>query len=207
MECLMPEFHTPGIIALAPDRKPQRHKGRDHFQSIYLPRPPLLPPASIRTIITQKPSSLGYVITQYLHEPTLQSTTGSITPQLPTMLFATIITPALLFASSSLAQMSMPGMSMSTTSMDTAMSMPGMSVSSTYMDPATSMPTAMSSGMTMTTTASSAKSSSVASATSTSSNSATVSTNATPDSAGPPKAMFAAIGLVTWVALGVTNVF
>merc|ERR1712029_629079 len=105
---------------------------------------------SIRTIITQQPSSLGYVITQYLHKPTLQSTTGSITLQLPTMLFATIITPALLFASSSLAQMSMPGMS---TSMDTAMTMP--------------------------TTASSAKSSLMASATSTSSSSsATVSTNA-----------------------------
>merc|ERR1712093_539925 len=110
---------------------------------------------SIRTIITQQPSSLGYVITQYLHKPTLQSTTGSITLQLPTMLFATIITPALLFASSSLAQMSMPGMS---TSMDTAMSIPAMS-----------MPNAMSSGMTMTTTASSAKSSLMASATSTSS--------------------------------------
>merc|ERR1712093_622081 len=119
---------------------------------------------SIRTIITQQPSSLGYVITQYLHKPTLQSTTGSITLQLPTMLFATIITPALLFASSSLAQMSMPGMS---TSMDTAMSMPGMSMSSTSMDPAMSMPNAMSSGMTMTTTASSAKSSLMASATST----------------------------------------
>merc|ERR1712098_882401 len=121
---------------------------------------------SIRTIITQQPSSLGYVITQYLHKPTLQSTTGSITLQLPTMLFATIITPALLFASSSLAQMSMPGMS---TSMDTVMSMPGMSMSSTSMDPAMSMPT----------TASSAKSSLMASATSTSSSSsATVSTNA-----------------------------
>merc|ERR1711964_500573 len=67
---------------------------------------------SIRTIITQQPSSLGYVITQYLHKPTLQSTTGSITLQLPTMLFATIITPALLFASSSLAQMSMPGINL-----------------------------------------------------------------------------------------------
>merc|ERR1712225_218715 len=130
---------------------------------------------SIRTIITQQPSSLGYVITQYLHKPTLQSTTGSITLQLPTMLFATIITPALLFASSSLAQMSMPGMS---TPMDTAMSMP-----STSMDPAMSMPNAMSSGMTMTTTASSAKSSLMASATSTSSSSsATVSTNAAPGS-------------------------
>merc|ERR1712225_233627 len=115
---------------------------------------------SIRTIITQQPSSLGYVITQYLHKPTLQSTTGSITLQLPTMLFATIITPALLFAGSSLAQMSMPGMS---TSMDTAMSMRGMSMSSTSMDPAMSMPNAMSSGMTMTTTASSAKSSLMAS--------------------------------------------
>merc|ERR1711964_386011 len=149
---------------------------------------------SIRTIITQQPSSLGYVITQYLHKPTLQSTTGSITLQLPTMLFATIITPALLFASSSLAQMSMPGMS---TSMDTAMSMPGMS-----------MPNAMSSGMTMTTTASSAKLSLMASATSTSSSSsATVSTNAAPGSTGPSEAMIAAIGLVTWVALGVSNVF
>merc|ERR1711964_514899 len=87
--------------------------------------------------------------------------------------FATIITPALLFASSSLAQMSMPGMS---TSMDTATSMPGMSMSSTSMDPAMSMPNAMSSGMTMTTTASSARSSLMASATSTSSSSsATVS--------------------------------
>merc|ERR1711939_989847 len=122
---------------------------------------------SIRTIITQQPSSLGYVITQYLHKPTLQSTTGSITLQLPTMLFATIITPALLFASSSLAQMSMPGMS---TSMDTAMSMPGMSMSSTSMDPA-------------------------------------MSTNAAPGSTGPSEAMIAAIGLVTWVALGVSNVF
>merc|ERR1711964_579098 len=160
--------------------------------------------ASIRTIITQ-PSSLGYVITQYLHKPTLQSTTGSITLQLPTMLFATIITPALLFAGSSLAQMSMPGMS---TSMDTAMSMPGMSMSSTSMDPAMSMPNAMSSGMTMTTTASSAKSSLMASATSTSSSSsATVSTNAAPGSTGPSEAMIAAIGLVTWVALGVSNVF
>merc|ERR1711964_229623 len=92
-------------------------------------------------------------------------------------------------ASSSLAQMSMPGMS---TSMDTAMSMPG----------------AMSSGMTMTTTASSAKSSLMASATSTSSSSsATVSTNAAPGSTGPSEAMIAAIGLVTWVALGVSNVF
>merc|ERR1712098_234035 len=144
---------------------------------------------SIRTIITQQPSSLGYVITQYLHKPTLQSTTGSITLQLPTMLFATIITHALLFASSSLAQMSMPGMS---TSMDTAMSMPN----------------AMSSRMTMTTTASSAKSSLMASATSTSSSSsATVSTNAAPGSTGPSEAMIAAIGLVTWVALGVSNVF
>merc|ERR1711939_842829 len=143
---------------------------------------------SIRTIITQQPSSLGYVITQYLHKPTLQSTTGSITLQLPTMLFATIITPALLFASSSLAQMSMPGMS---TSMDTAMSMPGMSMSSTSMDPAMS-----------------AKSSLMASATSTSSSSsATVSTNAAPGSTGPSEAMIAAIGLVTWVALGVSNVF
>merc|ERR1711939_115921 len=137
--------------------------------------------ASIRTIITQQPSSLGYVITQYLHKPTLQSTTGSITLQLPTMLFATIITPALLFASSSLAQMSMPAMS---------------------------TPNAMSSGMTMTTTASSAKSSLMASATSTSSSSsATVSTNAAPGSTGPSEAMIAAIGLVTWVALGVSNVF
>merc|ERR1711939_1095999 len=145
--------------------------------------------ASIRTIITQQPSSLGYVITQYLHKPTLQSTTGSITLQLPTMLFATIITPALLLASSSLAQMSMPGMS---TSMDTAMSMPN----------------AMSSGMTMTTTASSDKSSLMASATSTSSSSSpTVSTNAAPGSTGPSEAMIAAIGLVTWVALGVSNVF
>merc|ERR1712058_191089 len=139
------------------------------------------PLASIRTIITQQPSSLGYVITQYLHKPTLQSTTGSIALQLPTMLFATIITPALLFASSSLAQMSMPGMS---TSMDTAMSMPGMSMSSTSMDPAMSMPNAMSSGMTMTTTASV-----MASATSTSSSSsATVSTNAAPGSTGPSEA-------------------
>merc|ERR1712093_781085 len=63
-------------------------------------------------------------------------------PTTATMLFATIIPPALLFASSSLAQMSMPGMS---TSMDTAMSMPGMSMSSTSMDPAMSMPNAMSS--------------------------------------------------------------
>merc|ERR1711974_118940 len=106
---------------------------------------------------------------------------------------------------SSLAQMSMPGMS---TSMDTAMSMPGMSMSSTSMDPAMSMPNAMSSGMTMTTTASSAKSSLMASATSTSSSSsATVSTNAAPGSTGPSEAMIAAIGLVTWVALGVSNVF
>merc|ERR1711964_891121 len=59
--------------------------------------------------------------------------------------------------------------------------MPGMSMSSTSMDPAMSMPNAMSSGMTMTTTASSAKSSLMASATSTSSSSsATVSTNAAP---------------------------
>merc|ERR1712000_549183 len=101
--------------------------------------------------------------------------------------------------------MSMPGMS---TSMDTAMSMPGMSMSSTSMDPAMSMPNAMSSGMTMTTTASSAKSSLMASATSTSSSSsATVSTNAAPGSTGPSEAMIAAIGLVTWVALGVSNVF
>merc|ERR1711900_126133 len=56
-----------------------------------------------------------------------------------TMLFATIITPVLLLASSCVAQMSMPDMSMSTTSMD----------------PAMSMPTDMSSGITMTSSATS----------------------------------------------------
>merc|ERR1712098_146320 len=40
-----------------------------------------------------------------------------------------------------------------------------------------------------------------------SSSSARASTNAAPGSGGPSAAMFAAIGVVTWVALGMSNAF
>merc|ERR1712093_784516 len=98
--------------------------------------------------------------------------------QSSTMLFATIITPVLLLASSCVAQMSMP---------------------STSMDPAMSMPTDMSSGITRTSSATSSGAGAgggsstmiMDGATSAqSSSSARASTNAAPGSGGPSAAMF-----------------
>merc|ERR1712144_186624 len=74
---------------------------------------------------THHPSSLFYIVAQHLQRANPPVSNRQHNPtQSSTMLFATIITPVLLLASSCVAQMSMPDMSMSTTSMDTAMSMP-----------------------------------------------------------------------------------
>merc|ERR1712225_62863 len=106
---------------------------------------------------THHPSSLFYIVAQHLQRANPPGSNRQHNPtQSSTMLLATIITPVLLLASSCGAQMSMPDMSLATTSMDTAMSMPpGMTMSSTSMDPAMSMPTDMSSGITMTSSATS----------------------------------------------------
>merc|ERR1712225_202214 len=146
--------------------------------------------------VTHHPSSLFYIVAQHLQRANPPGRNRQHNPtQSSTMLFATIITPVLLLASSCVAQMSMPDMSMSTTSMD----------------PAMSMPTDMSSGITMTSSATSSGAGAgggsstmiMDGATSAqSSSSARASTNAAPGSGGPSAAMFAAIGVVTWVALG-----
>merc|ERR1712169_84588 len=106
---------------------------------------------------THHPSSLFYIVAQHLQRANPPVSNRQHNPtQSSTMLFATIITPVLLLASSCVAQMSMPDTSMSTTSMDTAMSMPpGMTMSPPSMAPAMSMPTDMSSGITMTPSATS----------------------------------------------------
>merc|ERR1712230_66958 len=97
--------------------------------------------SSLFYIVTHHPSSLFYIVAQHLQRANPPVSNRQHNPtQSSTMLFATIITPVLLLASSCVAQMSMPDMSMP----------PGMTMSSTSMDPAMSMPTDMSSGITMT---------------------------------------------------------
>merc|ERR1712000_503713 len=128
-------------------------------------------------IVTHHPSSLFYIVAQHLQRANPPVSNRQHNPtQSSTMLFATIITPVLLLASSCVAQMSM---------------------SSTSMDPAMSMPTDMSSGITMTSSATSSGAGAgggsstmiMDGATSAqSSSSARASTNAAPGSGGPSAA-------------------
>merc|ERR1712230_40862 len=136
--------------------------------------------SSLFYIVTWDPSSLFYIVAQHLQRANPPVSNRQHNPtQSSTMLFATIITPVLLLASSCVAQMSMP---------------PGMTMSSTSMDPAMSMPTDMSSGITMTSSATSSGAGAgggsstmiMDGATSAqSSSSARASTNAAPGSGGP----------------------